>query len=465
MTSMTYRILKTSRFKNLYSWSVLNATPAELNFSDKYNRVKIGSLLRKSKNTIIINDDKTYKRVTVKLYGGGVKLRDEVLGKEIKTKRQFVLKEGQFLYSRIDARNGAFGLASKEVDNAIVSNEFPIYDVDTSLVIPEFLVLITSSKPFYDFCQSLSSGSTGRQRIDENSFLSFKVPLPDISIQTRIVEQHKYNITTAQKAENEANELKKQIEKYLFSELGIEKPKTVKKKEGLQFVRFKDLSRWGIEFLQINDEVSLFSKKFNNVSLQDYIIINPKIDFKSLQKEDEITFIPMEVVSDEYGQIKEYRTTKVQNAKGYTKIEEDDLIWAKITPCMENGKSAIAKNLKNGFACGSTEFHVFRAKNESIRIDFIYTLFRSEYLKSIAKRHFTGSAGQQRVPAQFFKSLKIPLPPRVYTEDGIIDTNNDIQTQIVNHITIQKEKIKSLHQQAEELRKQAKETFENEIFA
>lgn len=445
MTSMTYRILKTSRFKNLYSWSVLNATPAEPIFSGKYNLVKIGSLLRKSKNTIIINDDKTYKRVTVKLYGGGVKLRDEVLGKEIKTKRQFVLKEGQFLYSRIDARNGAFGLAGKEVDNAIVSNEFPIYDVDTGLVIPEFLVLITSSKPFYDFCQSLSSGSTGRQRIDESSFLSFKVPLPDISIQTRIVEQHKHNITTAQEAENEANELEKQIEKYLFSELGIEKPKTVEKKEGLQFVSFKNLSRWDFW----NNSENYCSIKHKNTILEDVVLEKPQYgaNSKAIKKKSDFRYIRITDLNED-GTLNDDIVSADKIESQYI-LQNNDFLIARSGATV--GKTFL---YKNEFGKSIYAGYLIRYKLDESKIipEYLLHFTKSEIYKNWILKNQRISAQPNINGQEFLKSILI-LPPL------------DTQAKIVRHISAQKEKIKSLRQQAEELRKQAKEAFENEIFA
>jgi type I restriction enzyme, S subunit len=452
MTAISYRFLSVDKFQTLNNWSATQAVSNSDIFSKKYKFLRIGDLLKKSKLPILIQDNTNYKRVTIKLHGNGVKVRDTVLGEEIKTKRLFLLKKGQFVYSRIDARNGAFGLAKDDVDNAVITNDFPAFDVNNKLITPEFLSLITGSKPFFDFCQSLSSGTTGRQRMDENSFLSFEIPLPDLPTQNQLVNQYNKNLAKAQKAENHANELEKGIESYLLNELGIDSPKPVERKQGLQFIRLKELSRWGVEFSTIDIENPLYSNKYPTVNFADYILINPKIDFTNLDKNDKITFIPMEVISDEYGQLKEYRTTKIADAKGYTKIGEGDLIWAKINPCMQNGKSAIVKNLTNGFACGSTEFHVFRLQGNSFSLDFIYTLLRSEYLKSVAQKHFTGSAGQQRVPSNFFKNLQIPLPPK------------EIQTQIVNYITTPKGQIKNLRQQAEKLRKQAKENFEKEIF-
>lgn len=96
--------------------------------------------------------------------------------------------------------------------------------------------------------------------------------------------------------------------------------------------------------------------------------------------------------------------------KGYTYFQNRDVLFAKITPCMENGKVAIAQNLKNGIGFGTTEFHVIRPK-EQILSEWIYYVIRQPFFREIAKNRMTGSAGQKRVPTQFLKNYKILLPP------------------------------------------------------
>ena len=97
-------------------------------------------------------------------------------------------------------------------------------------------------------------------------------------------------------------------------------------------------------------------------------------------------------------------------SKGYTYFEEGDVLFAKITPCMQNGKHAIASGLLNGFGFGSTEFHVVRP-SESITSDWIHTFLRQPIILAEAERHFRGAVGQQRVPKEFLSNLTIPLPP------------------------------------------------------
>jgi type I restriction enzyme S subunit len=95
--------------------------------------------------------------------------------------------------------------------------------------------------------------------------------------------------------------------------------------------------------------------------------------------------------------------------KGYTYFEEGDVLFAKITPCMENGKSAIARGLIGGFGFGSTEFHVLRPTGE-VTSEWIWLFVRQESFRNSAKAAFRGGVGQQRVPPTFLQEVAIPLP-------------------------------------------------------
>ena len=95
---------------------------------------------------------------------------------------------------------------------------------------------------------------------------------------------------------------------------------------------------------------------------------------------------------------------------GFTRFEEDDVLFAKITPCMQNGKGAFARKLSNQHGFGSTEFHVLRA-TEIGDAEFIYHLAQSSEVRSKAVTFFTGSAGQQRVDSKFFSCFNLLIPP------------------------------------------------------
>lgn len=100
----------------------------------------------------------------------------------------------------------------------------------------------------------------------------------------------------------------------------------------------------------------------------------------------------------------------VEVKKGYTHFQDGDVLFAKITPCMENGKAAATSNLVGGHGFGSTEFHVLRPKSEVLPAWLFYFVRRPSF-RNEAKRNFTGTAGQQRVPTTFLSSASIPVPP------------------------------------------------------
>lgn len=124
----------------------------------------------------------------------------------------------------------------------------------------------------------------------------------------------------------------------------------------------------------------------------------------------ETTFAPMSAVDAILGIIAERQTRPFSDvATGYTFFLEGDVLFAKITPCMQNGKHAVARNLIDGVGFASTEFHVIRPSDE-ILADWIHFFVRQPTILQEATNHFTGAVGQQRVPDDFLKFLDIPLP-------------------------------------------------------
>lgn len=146
------------------------------------------------------------------------------------------------------------------------------------------------------------------------------------------------------------------------------------------------------------------------VKLGDICEINPRRT-NGVNSDVLCSFIPMEYVDEYLGAVTKTSVRPIfEVEKGYTSFRDDDVLFAKITPCMENGKCAIAKNLVNGVGFGSTEFHVLRAKDEIIP-EWVYYYLRQEDVRKEAERHMTGSAGQRRVPSKFLEETLIPLPP------------------------------------------------------
>lgn len=150
---------------------------------------KLGSVLDKSENWIEVQPDKEYSEVTVRLWGKGVNLRGTKIGSEIGSSRRLSVSEGQFIISRIDARHGACGLVPKNLDGAVVTNDFPVYTPKENKILPRYLELISKTHFFVDACKRASEGTTNRVRLKEPRFFNIEIPLPDIAVQKVVVDK------------------------------------------------------------------------------------------------------------------------------------------------------------------------------------------------------------------------------------------------------------------------------------
>lgn len=155
--------------------------------SKAWTKVKLGEVLTKANEWIDLAADTTYREVTIRLWGKGVVLRKEVMGSEIASSRRMVVHYNQFILSRIDARNGAIGLVPEELDGAVVTNDFPAFNLDDERVEPSYLNWLSKTAGFVELCKAASEGTTNRVRLKEERFLALEIPLPSLPEQQRIV--------------------------------------------------------------------------------------------------------------------------------------------------------------------------------------------------------------------------------------------------------------------------------------
>ena len=157
--------------------------------------------------------------------------------------------------------------------------------------------------------------------------------------------------------------------------------------------------------------------KWELVKLSDVVKTNPsKTEIRNVDKNKKVSFIEMSSISNNgYIENKVEKSIKELKRGGFTYFKENDIIIAKITPSMENGKCAIARKLTNEIGLGSTEFHVFRV-SEQILSGYLFALLNRNYIRIEAEKQMTGSSGHRRVPIEFYENIKIPLPPKEIQE-------------------------------------------------
>lgn len=164
-------------------------------------------------------------------------------------------------------------------------------------------------------------------------------------------------------------------------------------------------------FLEMFGESISVKQGWPCVELGNLVVINPRVDRSKISEDDEVSFLPMASVSEQgYVAFEECRVV-AEVKKGFTYFERGDILFAKITPCMENGKAAYLHSLSTAYGFGSTEFHVLRP---GIKVNpwFIFYLVWNDHFRMKAARAMKGAAGQKRVGADYLRSFILRLPPK-----------------------------------------------------
>jgi restriction endonuclease S subunit len=152
-----------------------------------WEKIPLGKLLERVRREAVVNDEKIYKQITVKLYGKGVIERGTLRGADIKTRPQLLAHAGDLIMSRIDARSGAFGIIPESLNDALVTQDFPMFRIDPSQILSEYLALLLKSGQFTEICRRASRGTTNRKRLNEALLLAESIPLPPKDVQQRLL--------------------------------------------------------------------------------------------------------------------------------------------------------------------------------------------------------------------------------------------------------------------------------------
>lgn len=359
--------------------------------------------------------------------------------------KKFKLNKGDFLFNtrnsyELVGKNTIFNLDGDYLyNNNILKLNF--YENINPNIISYYL----NSPKGKEKLTEIKSGTTNVSAIYAKDLKKLSIPLPPLEEQKRIVEKLDSLFEKIQKIKEIIEEIKEKttsrreaiLSKAFSGEL-TEKWRgenhTENARELLVKINDEKLKLWEDECKKAEDEgrkkpakpklktidemlvgaEEMPYKLPNNwvwTRLGDITDINPKKKILDFNDDEEISFVPMKAVSDETGKIEEMEYEKYSKLKkGYTQFIEEDVLFAKITPCMENGKCAIAKNLKNDIGYGTTEFHVLRCYQGIIN-KLLHIFLRQESFRKEAKYNMTGSVGFQRVPVDFLKTALFPLPP------------------------------------------------------
>lgn len=397
------------------------------------------------------SDEPRYIRITdIDEYG----MLKQGLGKTARNvESRYLLRNNDLLLARSGTVGKAYIHKTKEITAPCFYAGYMIrFVVNEEKISPDYVFAYTQLETYRNWVAAIRRVAL-QPNINAEEYKSLRIPVPPREIQAQVVAKMDAAYAARKQKEAEAERLLDGIDAYLLGELGIEQPEPEENTlQNRMFIRrFSDISgeRFDAPFHQ--HKYTLKTTKYPMSRFGDCVFINPHTSFLHLSPDTLATFIPMERVSEQFGEADISVARKLGESGGYTRFQDNDLIWAKITPCMQNGKSAIVRGLRNTIGFGSTEFHVFRAKQE-MNIGYVYGLLRLRSLRNHATLYFSGTAGQQRVADELFKRLSIPKPPLKK------------QTEIAERITEMRNRAKELREGAKRELEEAKGEVEAMIF-
>lgn len=294
------------------------------------------------------------------------------------TSTQKGFKTGDYLLVRRSLYGSDFRERAPRADfDGVCSADILTIREKKDIIADGFLIYVLYQKSLWDFIVSNSNGGLTR-RIKWKQLADYEFALPPYDVQVRISEK----LWSAYR-------LKESYKKLLVATDEMVKS---------QFIEMfgnplSDVQKYGLK------------------KLGECCELNPRRPRLNLEDSDMVSFVPMpsvsenghlvDVADEEYGKVK----------KGFTYFENNDVLFAKITPCMENGKGTIAQDLTNGIGMGSTEFHVLRPINNISNAYWLLALTRMPIFRERASKNMSGTGGQKRVGAAFLENFLVGLPP------------------------------------------------------
>lgn len=364
-----------------------------------------------------------------------------------------ILQKGDILFARTGATVGKTYYYDGTIGDAIFAGYCIRFRFDIKKIIPKFIYWYTKTNAYTTWVNGIQRPS-GQPNINKEEYKSFEVILPDTSVQIALTafldNANHIRKTKIERAEKLIDDSKKLI----FNTVGIAfknySPSVY------SYRKRRDIVEYGIH---CNPHSAYLNDLFDHLRanrwyvghLDEFVSVNPQTDRSTLRESSIVSFVPMPAVDEKINHASYESKRYSEVSSGFTIFKKDDLLWAKITPCMQNGKSFIAADMPTEIGFGSTEFHVLRQKDKRLYMPFLWVLLSEIHVLEAAQGMFSGSAGQQRVPDTFLKKFPIVLPPI------------EMQKRLADNVFDALSQSKQMQIEAEQEWAEAKVQFEKEL--
>lgn len=369
------------------------------NILSKYPIVKIGDYIRMNEWGInpLDHPDAEFRYIDIDSVGKGtntITAGKRIIGKEAPSRARRLAPSDSLLLSTVRPNLKGFAYIDNGQKDTIYSTGFAVIQSKDSNILLTKLLFEYAMNYNEVILQLISKMDKGQYpSVNTEDINNIRIPLPPISIQQRIVDE-------CQKVDEERN---------------IDQQAIVEKEQSITAI-----------FDKLDTDSTCELQKLASLCEA----INPsRSEISDVSDSTTISFVEMASVSDK-GFIAEKIDRPLGDVRkgGYTYFRENDIIIAKITPCMENGKCALAKGLTNGIGMGSSEFHVLRT-SERVLPHFIFSYLNRESIRKQAASVMTGASGHRRVPISFYENLQIPILP-ITNQQRIVDRITQLEGEI-----------------------------------
>lgn len=329
---------------------------------------------------------------------------------------KYGLSRGDIVIARSGASSGQSYVYDPDDGKMVYASYLIRFSIDTSLVSLDYIGAYLKSPIYWNQVEQKAKGAA-QDNINAESIKDFEIPVPPLEDQEKVVKSIEKRLKNIKDLDSYTSELYHLLEEYEDSLLAF------------ILSGKKDMSEGAVGGIPTEDVVP---DDWRLEDFGDVVDVNPRI---SKPDTDTFAHVPMDGVSDETQSI-DYFSERDSVYSGLAKFEEGDILFARITPCMENGKVAIVDELPEGrnMSFGSTEFAVFRT-NEDVSTEYVFNYVKSQFIREVAEDRMKGATGRERVPLDFFKKdLKIPIPPEGQ-EDEVLEKLRNIRENVnkANH--------------------------------
>lgn len=341
-------------------------------------RVPLAEVLTLDRDEIVVDRSVTYEVAGVRSFGRGLFAREALNGATTSYGRLYRLRVGQVVFSRLFGWEGAVALVTPEFDGWVVSPEFPTLTPNPHRLDASYIGHYVRWPRFHEELAGVTRGlGQRRKRVHVEDLLRAEIYLPplqeQLAISARLQRVNEISHEVIDRAKREA---------------------TLTAATSNSLV--ESLFAAGI------------AAGWPSRHLAEVACVNPRPERLGL--DEPVAFVPMAAVDAATGAVMNPATRPAgEIGAGYKQFAVGDVIFARITPCMQNGKCAVFDG-PHAYGYGSTEFHVVRAGPE-VKASWLHRVMRSVGFRQQAAERFKGTAGQQRVPADFLKTVRIPVPP------------------------------------------------------